>query len=187
MTNIATEPRHDIEEFERYSKSIEAAKVLRDEIADLKEEEINEQTSPFIAGLDLSRHIEAFYLAPFAMEYKIEEKTFMLGHYESRRSQTEDLQQISRDARSGDFKSLRQFIQNASDQQYKIAKDVLTRGQTDSAGRSRNLGDKLALIAGKMPDSGDGSAIQVPNPAHIEEAVPLKIQLERFAKGESIR
>lgn len=187
MTNIATEPRHDIEEFERYSKSIEAAKTLRGEIADLKEEEINEQTSSFIAGLDLSRHIEAYYLAPFAMEYKIEEKHFMLDQYESRRSQTEGFQQILRDARNGDFKSLRQFIQNASDQQYKIAKDVLSRGQTDSADRSRNLGDKLALIARKMPDSGDGLTIKVPNPAHIEEPVPLRVQLERFAKGEEIR
>lgn len=158
-----------------------------EEVGKLKGEDITEENSPFIAGLLVARSLENHFLD--VEHFKID-PDLVRNYPPSDRPDFDDLHtkkllNILTEARSGKFSRLKEFVkqntedyrlhskENSEDKEYKNLIDNVVRN--------------LELISRKIPSQGDGSIIQVPNPAHIEEPVPLKIQLERFERGEKIR
>jgi len=171
----------------RYDQADNAYHALIDEIGELSEAEITEQNAPFIAGLVIARSIELHFLDTHHARIGVDNP----AHPHWRKMDIEDKRTTARDhrilseARKGYFSKLKSFVKDKVDAYKDLSADYID-GDPENQQYLR-IGRNLQLIAERTPLIGDGSSIKVPNPAHIEEPVPLGVQLGRFAAGGEIR
>lgn len=161
---------------ERSRIAFDAEKKLLDEIVNLKDEEITPDNATYIAGVFLARYMEGTYL----LSHQDDQPDIGWKKWTGRNHEALTL------AREGDFKPLREFTEGQSNMYEALSHD-LGQKSDDEKRHNKEISAKLSVLAERIPDSGDGNAVKIPNPVLMEDPVPLRIQLERFAAGEEIR
>lgn len=171
----------------RFIKAADAYEALMDEIGALSENEITVQNAPFIAGFLLARSIEIHFLDTQAVRVGVDNPDnphWRKMDMEDKRTTAKD-HGILTEARNGNFLKLRDYVKGKAEDRKDAAGDYEEHDPENL--RLLRIGRNLALLSERIPPTGDGSVIKVPNPAHIESPVPLRIQLGRFTTGEEIR
>ncbi|MBI2031802.1 MAG: hypothetical protein HYT08_04285 [Candidatus Levybacteria bacterium] len=170
---------------ERYMAADKGYFSLADEIGSLSDDDITDYTAPFIAGLLLSRRIEFNYLYNHVIEDLISEEHVdekSLKWAKDHRVYVGEIHQILIDAKRGDFTSLKQFIKEESDVFSDMEADEEEKQLEEKWKRNS---EKLALVAERLPNGGDGSTVKAPSPAWMEEPTPLRIQLQMLKEGQA--
>jgi|SRR3989344_5153633 len=171
----------------RFEKAGDAYLDLLSQLGELDSSEITDRNAPFIVGLIAARQLESHFLDTedvTSREGNPSDPSYRKIEMENRGYTSANFR-ILEEARKGKFSKLRDFIKEKVDAWRDVAEDYLEGDEENQ--RYLQIARNLELVLGKTPLVGDGSAIKIPNPAHIERPVPLKVQLERFSKGEPIR
>ncbi len=185
MLDTDTEQRDNQSQRGRFGEANHAYYALWDELGNLSEDEITERNAPFIAGLLIGRHLEQGFL-DWETTIPNNPGEIFRKEYASGREWIAKYHKILQEAQKGNFLGLKEFVKEEVADIAKDSAEDFEEGDPDRERRLRN-GRNAALLAEKIPLKGDGSAIKMPNPVNIENPVPLKNQLERFAAGGEIR
>lgn len=152
---------------------------LDKQLIELPVKAITQETAPFIAGLLLARQVENSLLD--AIEVYSEDSDLADADKEYVGSYMSQLAE----AQKGNFLPLKEFIKERE----KASRDPLSEYKKGSKDYKELLmkAQRFQLLNTLIPPIGSGTHIKLPNPAHMEAPVPLKIQLERFKAGGEIR
>ncbi len=172
MEEPATESRFDYSSPE--GRSIVAdheVPGIIDQIAELRESDINPNNAVFIGGLMLARTVEQSYLREKVRDdLTKEDETWRYTGEEIGK-----LQKALVEAKTGIFSGLKEFVDREVDSWRDLAE--ATVGTNDEDHYARMI-KNLTLISAKIPKEGDGSLVKTPIPLSVEEPAPLRIQLQ---------
>lgn len=166
---------------DKFWNAYQATEELANEVGSLSENEITPENAPFIAGLILARTIEMHYLE----QHQAGQHPLVEGI----QGQIGQLQEILIEARRGDFHKLKKFCEEEADMIEKGSNvEQNTRGELEDYKNMYRNSQRIALVAKKMPETGNGSLIKVPNPLSVEnKPIPLKLQLEKLKAGGDVQ
>lgn len=176
MMNFPENAQPSSPEFKQFRASLAKASLLR-QIGELGEEKINPSSSIFILGQLLARNIESSYLEVF-----IGNQAGYGSASEVSRIEAGTLQTVFQDAQNGDFKGLKKFAEEQSEDWKGIA-ETDDEPDTEEYFRDIAISKNLRLLAETLPESGDESLVQSPNPAWMQEPQALEEQLRILGLG----
>ena len=157
----------------------DAIDLLVREIGELSDVEITPQNAVYIGGLLLTRRLESTFLyKQMQGQGEVTDWNHMFDNILG--EETGEYKQTLTTAQGGNFKGLRQFVEEEVER--KVA-DILE----DDLEKKTMQGQKMRLVAERIPETGDGSIIKVPNPAWMEPPIPLRIQLQQMKSGGEVR
>lgn len=179
------------EEQARRNQAESAQIQLLDDVGNLPESMIDNESSVFIGIHLLARELEISFLSSKEFENKIDPNDPYANSQKALndrgKKRIDELNSIMVNVRVGNFKELKEFIGKLEESERSIGEDPGLVSGPELAEQYKRNAINLGLVKERMPMTGIPSNIRPPNPAWMEEPVPLKVQLVRFAAGGEIR
>ena len=163
-----------------------ACDMYRDGVGTIDRSLITPTTALFIASQVIGRRIEEEYLNTRA-EGVLPEFTHGVDRITAMQVETGKLHNILLTAKNGDFKGLKDFINDEGSICYAVGLDETDDEMSeDEQRRWLNAGDRLYLTSDSIPDEGDGTKMVLPIPLAIEYPEPIAEVIKKLAEGGEV-